>query len=110
MARRTPKRSSPDNCTTSQSSHPLPRATNTRHPTLDTAAPRLSTRHTPPPLLTNHLPSMEIRSLETFIIPPRWCFLKITTADGIVGWGEPVVEGKAATVAAAVEEMSDFLI
>ncbi len=53
---------------------------------------------------------MEIRSLETFLVPPRWCFLKITTASGLVGWGEPVVEGKAATVAAAVEEMSDFLI
>lgn len=53
---------------------------------------------------------MQIRSLETFLIPPRWCFLKITTDSGVVGWGEPVVEGKAATVAAAVEEMSDFLI
>ncbi len=53
---------------------------------------------------------MKIRSLETFLVAPRWCFLKITTDDGIAGWGEPVVEGKAATVAAAVEEMSDFLI
>ncbi len=53
---------------------------------------------------------MQIRSLETFLIPPRWCFLKITTDSGLAGWGEPVVEGKAATVAAAVEEMSDFLI
>jgi galactonate dehydratase len=53
---------------------------------------------------------MKIRSLETFLVPPRWCFLKITTESGIAGWGEPVVEGKAATVAAAVEEMSDFLV
>src|SRR3954471_6723002 len=53
---------------------------------------------------------MKIRSLETFLVAPRWCFLKITTECGVVGWGEPVVEGKAATVAAAVEEMSDFLI
>jgi galactonate dehydratase len=59
--------------------------------------------------LANYEP-MKIRSLETFIIPPRWCFLKITTESGVVGWGEPVVEGKAATVAAAVEEMSDFLV
>ena len=49
---------------------------------------------------------MKIRSLETFLVAPRWCFLKITTECGIVGWGEPVVEGKAATVAAAVEEMA----
>ncbi len=53
---------------------------------------------------------MKIRSLETFIVAPRWCFLKITTDSGLVGWGEPVVEGKAATVAAAVEEMADFAI
>jgi L-alanine-DL-glutamate epimerase and related enzymes of enolase superfamily len=30
--------------------------------------------------------------------------------EGIVGWGEPVVEGRAHTVAAAVEELSDYLI
>ncbi|HEV7402445.1 MAG TPA: galactonate dehydratase [Chthoniobacteraceae bacterium] len=53
---------------------------------------------------------MKIRSLETFLIAPRWCFLKLTTESGLVGWGEPVVEGKAATVAAAVEEMADFVI
>ncbi len=53
---------------------------------------------------------MKIRSLELFTVPPRWLFLKITTENGLVGWGEPVVEGKADTVRAAVEEMSDFLI
>ena len=51
-----------------------------------------------------------IRSLELFAVPPRWLFLKITTEDGIVGWGEPIVEGKAETVRAAVEEMGDFLL
>ena len=51
-----------------------------------------------------------IRSLELFLVPPRWLFLKITTEDGLVGWGEPIVEGKADTVRAAVEEMGDFLI
>jgi galactonate dehydratase len=53
---------------------------------------------------------MKVRSLELFTVAPRWLFLKVTTEDGLVGWGEPVVEGKAATVAAAVEEMSDFVI
>ncbi|NOU94957.1 galactonate dehydratase [Paenibacillus sp. LMG 31456] len=53
---------------------------------------------------------MKIKSLELFKVPPRWLFLKITTDDGIVGWGEPVVEGKADTVRTAVEEMSEFLI
>ena len=53
---------------------------------------------------------MKIKTMELFQVPPRWLFLKITTDDGIVGWGEPIVEGKADTVRTAVEEMSDFLI
>lgn len=53
---------------------------------------------------------MKIQSLELFKVPPRWLFLKITTDEGITGWGEPIVEGKADTVAAAVKEMEDYLI
>ncbi len=53
---------------------------------------------------------MKIEKLELFAVPPRWLFLKITAEGGYVGWGEPVVEGKAATVAACVEEMADYLI
>lgn len=53
---------------------------------------------------------MKIAKLELFQVPPRWLFLKIETDDGLVGWGEPVVEGKADTVRAAVEEMGDYLI
>ncbi|ACM04120.1 MULTISPECIES: galactonate dehydratase [Cereibacter] len=53
---------------------------------------------------------MKITALKTFIVPPRWLFLKIETDEGIVGWGEPVVEGKALTVEAAVHEMADYLI
>ena len=53
---------------------------------------------------------MKIIGLTTFIIPPRWCFLKIETDEGVSGWGEPVVEGRAHTVAAAVEELADYLV
>jgi galactonate dehydratase len=53
---------------------------------------------------------MKITKLETFIVPPRWLFLKIETDEGITGWGEPVIEGRAATVQAAVEEYADYLI
>ena len=53
---------------------------------------------------------MKIKKMELYKVPPRWLFLKITTDDGIEGWGEPIVEGKADTVKAAVEEMSDYLI
>lgn len=53
---------------------------------------------------------MRISKLELFKVPPRWLFLKITTDNGIEGWGEPVVEGRAHTVKAAVEEMEEYLI
>lgn len=53
---------------------------------------------------------MKITNLELFQVPPRWLFLKISTDQGISGWGEPVVEGKADTVKAAVKEMEDYLI
>lgn len=52
---------------------------------------------------------MKIRSVELFQVPPRWLFVKITTESGIVGWGEPVIEGKAATVAAAVREYAEVI-
>jgi galactonate dehydratase len=53
---------------------------------------------------------MKITALETFLVEPRWLFLAIRTDEGITGWGEPIVEGRAATVAAAVKEVSDYLI
>ncbi|WP_405113238.1 galactonate dehydratase [Paenibacillus sp. FSL K6-1217] len=53
---------------------------------------------------------MKITGFETFIVPPRWLFLKIETDEGLSGWGEPVVEGKAHTVQAAVEELMDYVI
>jgi len=53
---------------------------------------------------------MKIRSLELFTVAPRWLFLKITTESGITGWGEPVLEGRADTARAAVEELSDYVI
>jgi len=53
---------------------------------------------------------MKIATVELFKVPPRWLFVKITTSSGIVGWGEPVIEGKADTVAAAVKEMAGYII
>lgn len=53
---------------------------------------------------------MKIVRYETFMVPPRWLFLKIETSDGIIGWGEPVIEGRAATVQTAVDELMAGLI
>jgi len=53
---------------------------------------------------------MKIKSYELFKVPPRWLFLKIETDTGLTGWGEPIVEGRADTVMAAVDEMMRPLI
>ena len=53
---------------------------------------------------------MRITSLETFHVAPRWLLAKITTDTGVVGWGEPVVEGRARTVETAVQEIGEYLV
>ncbi|WP_136468314.1 galactonate dehydratase [Flagellimonas onchidii] len=54
--------------------------------------------------------TLQIEKIELFKVPPRWFFLKMTTKDGIVGWGEPVVEGRADTVEACVHELSQYFL
>ena len=53
---------------------------------------------------------MKITGLKTYLVPPRWLFLKVETDEGLAGWGEPVLEGHAETLAAKVAEFADFLI
>ncbi|MHB8902227.1 MAG: galactonate dehydratase [Thermoguttaceae bacterium] len=53
---------------------------------------------------------LKITRLETFLVKPRWLFLKIHTDAGIVGLGEPILEGRAKTCAAAVEEIAPYLV
>ncbi|AVR94643.1 galactonate dehydratase [Pseudoduganella armeniaca] len=53
---------------------------------------------------------MKITKLTLYRVPPRWMFLKIETDEGITGWGEPVIEGRARTVEAAVQELSEYLV
>lgn len=50
---------------------------------------------------------VQIVDYELFKVPPRWLFLKIETSDGVAGWGEPILEGRADTVATAVEELME---
>ncbi|NCC48582.1 MAG: galactonate dehydratase [Clostridia bacterium] len=52
---------------------------------------------------------MKLIRYELFKVPPRWLFLRLETDDGLVGWGEPVVEGRADTVRACVEELWPYL-
>ncbi len=53
---------------------------------------------------------MKVISYELFQVPPRWLFLKLVTDEGLIGWGEPIIEGKAATVKVAVEELMENII
>lgn len=53
---------------------------------------------------------MKITALRTFLVAPRWLFLKIETDEGVSGWGEPVLEGHAGTLAAKIEELSEMMI
>jgi galactonate dehydratase len=54
--------------------------------------------------------NLKITKLETFLVKPRWLFLKVHTNAGIVGLGEPITEGRARTCAQAVEEIAPYLI
>lgn len=53
---------------------------------------------------------MIVTDYELFAVPPRWLFLKLTTDDGVVGWGEPIVEGRTPTVKAAVEDLVESYV
>src|SRR5262245_41722360 len=53
---------------------------------------------------------LKITKLETFLVKPRWLFLKIHTDAGLIGLGEPIVEGRALTVQTAIKETEPYLI
>ncbi len=53
---------------------------------------------------------LKITKLETFLVKPRWLFLKVHTDAGLVGLGEPITEGRAKTCAEAVKEIEPYLV
>src|SRR5215471_7108805 len=56
-----------------------------------------------------HKDPLKITKLETFLVKPRWLFLKVHTNAGIVGLGEPILEGRARTCAEAIKEIEPYL-
>ena len=52
----------------------------------------------------------ELRTYTTWGEPRNWVFVKVITDRGIHGWGEATLEGREATVRAAVEEIGQTLI
>lgn len=53
---------------------------------------------------------MRITAVETFVLSNRRVLLKLSTDEGVSGWGEPVLENWARVTAAAVERLSEHLI
>ena len=53
---------------------------------------------------------MLIDRVETFLVAPRWLFVRIETDTGVVGWGEASLEGHCAAVRAAVEQFAEYLL
>ena len=53
---------------------------------------------------------VKITRLETFLVKPRWLFLKVHTDAGVVGLGEPLLEGRALTVQTAIKEIEPYLL
>ena len=54
--------------------------------------------------------NFKVTGLETFLVKPRWLFLKVHTTAGIVGLAEPITEGRAQTCAEAIKEIEPYLV
>jgi len=53
---------------------------------------------------------LKIESVSTFLVPPRSAIVRITTDDGLTGYGEVTVEGRVKTQVAMVGELSNRLV
>ena len=62
------------------------------------------------PIKIKEYGQVKITRLETFLVKPRWIFLKIHTDVGVVGLGEPLLEGRALTIQTAIKEVEPYLI
>lgn len=53
---------------------------------------------------------MKIVRIETFLVPPRWLFVRVESDTGATGWGEASLEGHAEAVNGAFEALRDRFI
>lgn len=53
---------------------------------------------------------MKISNIEVYKVKPRWIFVKISTDEGIIGWGELISGTKTETVVAGAYEMGKKLV
>lgn len=52
---------------------------------------------------------MKIKAYELYHVKPRYLLLRIETDNGLVGWGEPTLEGHNRVVEAAVRQLLDLI-
>jgi galactonate dehydratase len=53
---------------------------------------------------------MKIARIETFLVPPRWLYVRVEADNGAFGWGEASLEGHAEAVAGSFEALRDRFI
>ena len=53
---------------------------------------------------------MKISDVSVYQVKPRWIFVKVSTDEGISGWGEMISGTKTEMVAAGAKEMGRYLI
>jgi galactonate dehydratase len=56
------------------------------------------------------IPELTIGRIETFLVSPRWVFVRVETTDGATGWGEASLEGHGEAVMGAFEALRDRFI
>lgn len=53
---------------------------------------------------------MKVTRIESFLIPPRWCFVRVESDDEWVGWGEAIIPKRARAVQGAIEDLAQNLV
>jgi galactonate dehydratase len=53
---------------------------------------------------------LKIERIETFLVPPRWLFVRVEATGGLVGWGEASLEGYAEAVDGAFAALTDRFV
>src|SRR6185503_9192773 len=53
---------------------------------------------------------VKIARIETFLVPPRWLFVRVEADEGAVGWGEASLEGHAEAVDGAFAALRDRFV
>ena len=54
--------------------------------------------------------SAKIKSVEYFLVKPRWLFVKITDDQENYGWGEATLEGHTKAVQGALDEIIERVV